>query len=103
MTKIILGILAGGVLGTAVTWTALKRGQHDEAKVAEEHKEESRVLHTNDQTFVKLDKEAQEKVGLQFAPLEAATLASEIKANGRAPNPPPPPAPWRGCDCSCHA
>ena len=89
MTKIILGILAGLALGAAATWTVLKRGDHEEKKAEEEHKEESRVLHTNDQTFVKLDKEAQEKVGLQLAPLEAASLAPEVKANGRVLDPAP--------------
>lgn len=88
MTRIILGILAGLVLGAAATWTALKHGAHEEKK-AEEHKEESRVLHTNDQTFVKLDKEAQEKAGLQLAALEAATLPHEINVTGRVLDPAP--------------
>ena len=89
MTKIILGILAGLVLGTAATWTMLKRGEHDEKKPDEEHKEESRVLHTNNQTFVRLDKEAQEKVGLQLASLEAASLQPEVKVAGRVLDPAP--------------
>ena len=89
MTKIILGILAGLVLGTAATWTMLKRGEHDEKKPDEEHKEESRVLHTNNQTFVRLDKEAQEKVGLQLASLEAASLPPEVKVAGRVLDPAP--------------
>ena len=89
MTKIILGILAGLVLGAAVTWTVLKRGAHEKHKPAEEHKEDSRVLHTNDQTFVKLDKEAQEKAGLQLAPLEAASFAPEVQAAGRVLDPAP--------------
>jgi hypothetical protein len=89
VTKIILGILAGLVLGGAATWTVLKHGAHEEHKAAEEHKEESHVLHTNDQTLVKLDKEAQEHAGLQFAPLEAATLAPEVRATGRVLDPAP--------------
>lgn len=85
MTKIIFGILAGLALGAAATWTVLKHGE----KAEEEHKEESRVLHTNDQTFVKLDKEAQEKAGLQFAALEAATLPPGITVTGRVLDPAP--------------
>lgn len=89
MTKIIFGIIAGLALGVAATWTLLKHGDHEEKKVGEEHKEESRVLHTNDQTFVKLDKEAQEKVGLQLAALEAATFPREVIAVGRVLDPAP--------------
>ncbi len=88
MTKIIFGILAGLALGAAATWTVLKHGEHGE-KAEEEHKEESRVLHTNDQTFVKLDKEAQEKAGLQLAALEAATLPPGINVTGRVLDPAP--------------
>jgi hypothetical protein len=77
------------VLGAAVTWTALRRGEHDEKKPAEEHKAESRVLHTNDQTFVKLDKVARDKVGLQLATLEAVSLAREVKVAGRVLDPTP--------------
>jgi hypothetical protein len=89
MTRIILGILAGIALGAAATWTALRRGQHEEKKTEEEHKEDSRILHTNDQTFVKLDKEAQEKVGLQLAALEAASLPREVNVTGRVLDPAP--------------
>lgn len=85
MTKIILGVLAGLVLGAAVTWTTLKRGEHEEDGAAAEdgHPEESRVLHTNDQTWIKLDKEAREKVGLQLGALEAVSQAPEVHAIGR--------------------
>ena len=91
MTRIILGALAGLIVGAAVTWTLLKRGEHKEKEktAAGEHGAESRVLHTNDQTFVKLDKEAQEKAGLQLAPVEAATLPAEIEASGRVLDPAP--------------
>lgn len=89
MTKIISGILAGLALGAAATWTVLKRGEHEVKKADEEHEEESRVIHTNDQTFVKLDKEAQEKTGLQLAALEAATLSPEINVTGRVLDPAP--------------
>ncbi len=89
MTKIIFGILAGLILGAAITWKALQHGEHAEGKEAEKHKEDSHVISTNDQTFVKLDAEAQKKVGLQLSPLEAASLAPEIKGTARVLDPAP--------------
>ena len=91
MSKIILGILAGLVVGAAATWTFLKRHEagHEAEPKKEEHKEEPHVFQTNDQTFVKLDRKDQEHAGLQIAPLEPATLAPEIKAFGRVLDPAP--------------
>jgi hypothetical protein len=89
--KSIFGILAGLIIGAAVTWTFLRHhdGGHEPEAKKEEHKEESHVLHTNDQTYVKLDKKEQEQAGLKIAPLEAATLSPEIKAFGRVMDPAP--------------
>ncbi len=89
MTKIIFGILAGLILGAAVTWKALQHGEHAEGKEAEKHQEESHVIHTNDQIFVRLDAEAQKKAGLQLSPLGDASLAPEIKATARVLDPAP--------------
>ena len=88
MSKVIFGILAGVVLGAAVTWTVLRR--HEAAEVKEkgaEHAEESHVVHTNGRTFIKLDKEAQEHTGLKLAELEAAVLKPEAKGYGRVLDP----------------
>lgn len=89
MTKIVFGILAGLILGAAITWKALQPGEHAEGKEAEKHQEDSHVIRTNDQTFVKLDAEAQKKVGLQLSPLEDASLAPEIKGTARVLDPAP--------------
>ena len=89
MSKIIVAILAGLVLGAAAAWTLLKKPGHADAAKPEEHKEEARVLHTNGQTFLKLDKETQERAGLKIAPLEAATLKPEVKGFGRVLDPSP--------------
>ena len=57
MSKIFFGILAGLVVGAAASWTFLKHhaADHDAEPKKEEPKEESHILRTNDQTFVKLD------------------------------------------------
>lgn len=56
----------------------------------EEKKEESFVHHgTNGETFLKLDKETQSRMGLKVAPLAAATLKPEAKAYGRVLDPAP--------------
>ena len=90
MNKTLLGTLLGVALGAAGAWLVLKpHGAHDEKKPAEEHKEESHVVHTNDQTFLKFDKEAQEHMGLKVAALEAATLKPEVKGYGHVLDPSP--------------
>ena len=87
MSKIFFGILAGLIVGASATWTFLKH--HDAAEKKEEPKEASRVVHTNDQTFLKLDAKGQEHAGLRVAALEAATLKPEVKAYGRVLDPAP--------------
>ncbi len=90
MNKTLLGTLLGVALGVAGAWLVLKpHGKHDENKPAEEHKEESHVLHTNGQTLLKFDKEAQEHMGLKVAALEPATLKPEVKGYGRVLDPSP--------------
>jgi hypothetical protein len=86
--KNVFGILAGLIVGASVTWTFLKHHEAPEEK-KEEHHEESSVVHTNDQTFVKLDSKSQEHAGVRVAPLEAAALRSEVKAFGRVLDPTP--------------
>jgi hypothetical protein len=89
VNKIIPGIAAGLLLGVAITWTFLKHHQHEEEKKPEEHKEEAHVLHTNDQTFLKLDLAEQEHAGLKIASLPSATLKPEVKGYGRVLDPAP--------------
>jgi hypothetical protein len=91
MKKIFFGIIIGLLAGGVGVWIFLRH--HDaahEEKKPEEHKEESHVVHaTNGETYLKLDKEAQEHVGLKTAALEAAELKPEVKAFGRVLDPAP--------------
>src|SRR2546427_3513368 len=90
VTRIIVGILAGLVLGVAVTWIILKHDDADDEEARNEAKtEESHVRHANGQTFVRLDREDQQHAGLKTAPLEAAALKPEVKAYGRVLDPAP--------------
>lgn len=89
MTRIIFGIIAGLVLGAAATWTLLKHGEHEEKNAGAVHGEESRVIHTNAQTIVRLDREAQEKAGLQLTALQAAARPPELNVFGRVQDPSP--------------
>ena len=83
----------GLAIGVVATWTFLKHHGGDEKKEEpkkEEHKEEPRVQHgTNGETFLKLDKEAQEHAGLKVATLEAIELSPEVKGYGRVLDPAP--------------
>ena len=88
MTKIMLGVVAGLVVGAAVTWIVLKQDAADDAEARKEAKEEeSHVRRTDGQVFVRLDREGQQHAGLKTAPLEVATLEPEVKAYGRVLDP----------------
>src|SRR3954468_24264270 len=87
--RTILAILAGLLMGVGATWTFFRHGEHEE-KPKEEHKEESRVQHgTNGETFLKIDKATQERLGLKTAALEAAQLRPEAKGYGQVLDPTP--------------
>ena len=88
MKNIILGIFVGLALGGFGTWFYLKHHEEHEPEKKEEKKEESRIQHgTNGETFIKLDKEAQEHCGLKMAALEAIESKPEVKAFGRVLDP----------------
>jgi len=82
-----VGLLLGG-LGA---WTYLKHGHEEkEPEKKQEKKEESRVQHsTNGETFIKLDKETQQRCGLKLVALESVEAKPEIKAFGRVLDPTP--------------
>ncbi|HKQ37014.1 MAG TPA: hypothetical protein VJ063_02985 [Verrucomicrobiae bacterium] len=82
-------ILAGLIIGVVLTWTFLRQGGHEEKK-EDEHKEEARVQHgANGETFLKIDKATQERMGLKTAALEPAQLRLEEKGYGQVLDPTP--------------
>ena len=88
MKKILLGLVIGLLAGGAGAWLLLHH--HGEAAHEEKKSEESRAVHgTNGVTWLKLDKEAQERAGLKVAALEPASLKPEVKAFGRVLDPAP--------------
>ena len=87
MKNIVLGILVGLVLGVIGAWLVLHH-REEKGEEKKESKEESRVQHnTNGETFLKLDKETQERCGLKVAPLEAVQTNPQLKAFGRVLDP----------------
>lgn len=93
MKKVLSGIIVGLALGGAAMWLFQKQHAAPEARAEdkkEEEKEESFVQHgTNGETFLKLNAEAQTRMGLKTAPLAAAQLKPEVKAYGRVLDPAP--------------
>jgi hypothetical protein len=90
--KTILGILAGLVLGGTAMWFYAKAPHGAEAKEEpkEAAKEPSFIEHgTNGETFLKLGKETQARMGLKTAPLAAAQLPPEVRGYGRVLDPAP--------------
>jgi len=96
MNKLLTGILIGLALGGTAVW--FYRQQHPASAASEEKKEEKKddkkeisfVQHgTNGETFLKLDKEAQLRVGVKTAPLAAAQAKPEVQGYGRVLDPAP--------------
>src|SRR3954469_8439606 len=88
--QILIGLIVGLLVGGVAVWTYEKKQQPHEEKPKEEHKEASIVQHgTNGQIFLKLDKEARERMGLKTQPLEKVELSPEIKAYGKVLDPTP--------------
>ena len=95
MNKTIPALLAGLIIGGLITLVVVRRpsaspDEKHEEKHEEEHKEKSILEHgTNGEVILKLEKERQEHIGLQTAPLQAAQLRPELKAYGQVLDPTP--------------
>lgn len=93
MKKVLIGIIAGLLIGGAATWSVVRHApgqQEAEEKKTEEPKEESRVQHsTNGETVIKLDKAAQERAGIKVVAPESVQLPPEIKGYGHVLDPSP--------------
>jgi len=91
--NIFIGIIVGLLVGGAAMWGFLRHAATPAATEPEkkaEAKEESRVQHgTNGETYIKLDKIAQEHAGIKVAAPEAVQLAPEVKGFGHVLDPAP--------------
>src|SRR3954451_20004050 len=92
VNKLFTGILIGLAIGGTAVWFYNQR--HPAAAASEEKKDEKKeisfVQHgTNGETFLKLDKEAQLRVGMKTAPLVAAQAKPEVQGYGRVLDPAP--------------
>jgi len=90
MTKAILAVCLGMVVGAAAVWFFVPHGgaSHEPGK-KEEAKSESRLVHTNEETWIRLDQKAQELAGLKIAAVQKASISPEIKGYGRVLDPAP--------------
>ena len=93
MKKTFPALILGLAIGVAAVWFFQKQNASHEAKPdekKEEKKDEAFVHHgTNGETYLKLDKETQTRMGLKTAPLAAARLKPEVKGYGRVLDPAP--------------
>ena len=89
MKKLLLGIIVGLLAGGVGVWVFLHgHGAAPAEAKPEEKKEEARVQKDgNDETFLKLAKEDQERAGLKIAELAAGELAPELRTFGRVLDP----------------
>ena len=88
MRNIILGVIIGLAVGVAGAWLLFRHPAEKEGEKKEEKKEEARVQHgTNGETFLKIDKETQERCGLKVAAAEAAETSPQLRAFGRVLDP----------------
>src|SRR6266496_4629562 len=86
----IWGTLAGVVLGAAAVWSVLRQHPSEGNKdTTKKRAEPSRVIQTNGQTLVMLDKQSQQRAGLQVAELAAISIKPERRAYGRVLDPAP--------------
>ena len=90
MKRILLGLLAGLILGGGITWTLFKpHGEKEEAAPAAGNTGHSVERKANGAALLKLDKPTQNRIGLQTAPLQPARLNPELKVYGRVLDPAP--------------
>jgi hypothetical protein len=88
--QILIGLIIGLLVGGVAVWTYEKKQEPHEEKAKEEHKEASIVQHgTNGESFLKIDKEAREHMGLKTQPLEKVEISPEMKAYGKVLDPTP--------------
>src|SRR5256885_16048157 len=92
MKRLLIGLIAGLALGGAAVWFVEQHHSGSEAK--EEKKEEKKEVSfvqtsTNGETFLKLDKETQARMGLKIAPLTPAQLKPEVQGYGHVLDPAP--------------
>jgi len=86
--NVVLGLIIGLAVGIGGAWLLLRHPAEKEGEKKEEKKEEARVQHgTNGETFLKLDKETQERCGLKVAALEAVETLPQLRAFGRVLDP----------------
>src|ERR1051326_1665865 len=93
VNKLLIGLFVGLALGGTAVWL-YQRGHPAPSAPTEEKKDEKKevsfVQHsTNGETFLKLDKEAQLRVGLKTAALAAAQAKPEVQGYGRVLDPGP--------------
>lgn len=91
MKRILLGLLAGLILGGLAVGAFLKRRAGGEEKAPEAGPEERSYVQrgTHGEVTLKLDQETQKRMGLQTLALQAAEWNREAKAYGRVLDPAP--------------
>jgi hypothetical protein len=90
VNKVILGIVAGLVLGAAATWVFLRYSPTAEKAAPEEAAAESFAhVDANGTVTIKLDADAQTRMGLKVAELTSAQVQPEVTAFGRVLDPAP--------------
>ncbi len=95
MNKVVLGILVGLALGAAGTAFYLKYPQVEKERGSEEQAPEEQATESfvqrdaDGQMLVKLDRDAQARMGLKMASLPAGQVAPEVRGFGRVLDPAP--------------
>jgi len=90
VNRTIWGILAGLVLGATIVWCVSRPHLSESAKeTTRKRAEPSRVIQTNGQTLVMLDRQAQQRAGLKVAELAAVAIKPECQGYGRVVDPAP--------------
>ena len=89
MKRTLLALIVGSIVGGLITFAVVRRSPESHKEKHEEEKKSIVGHGTNGETVLKLDKERQEHIGLQTAPLQSAQLRPEIKAYGQVLDPTP--------------